>query len=380
MLYQRVVPEKMNIRRPRAVIVLVASGILFCLCYLQIVKKVIKINIESLVLRNTVDSNPDAWWTSVLCKGKTNETFKKIVLPLLMRDITPGLDNNVFLVESACKSTPTYRAWCAVESFARENPKAEVWYVMTTSAVNNTNGLPGRLLDHYPNLHVVSADLDMVFNNTLLEEFFTSGAWYRNTPWPMIQISDLLRVLLVWRYGGFYSDTDTVCLKSISPLKNVIVTSTGDRNHIANGVFHFTNRHEFITFIMSTMTKMYSPRAWGSMGPNTFNRCTREYCKLPNLQSLFPKEREDPIKCGNITVLPEYYLLPYPWNQYRKIFREGGWKNFIATHKKTYAIHAYGKVNGGMLIKVGSNSIYEGASRTFCPISYFHATANSSVF
>nr|XP_027227983.1 lactosylceramide 4-alpha-galactosyltransferase-like [Penaeus vannamei] len=369
----------MRILRSRSVFFVVTFSVALCIYYMNPMKRLLAAEIKRFNFLKINDPSP-AWWTMFICKGNENDTYTNITLPVLMRDIIPSLDKNVFLVESACKSNPSYRAWCSVESYTRENPNADVWYVMTSPIVNNTDTLPGRLLDHYPNLHFVLADLDLIFNGTVLEEFFKSGRWHKNTPWPVIQLSDLLRVVLTWRFGGFYSDTDTVCIKNVSPLENSVVTSHSRRDHISNGVFHFKHHHEFLTMVMSTMIQYYHPRSWGSMGPSTFNSCVQRSCNLKRLRDLFPTNSSDPVTCGNLTVLPEYYLLPYPWNQFRKIFEPGKWNDFVETHTKTYSIHAYGKVNKGMLVRIGSNSIYEGAARTFCPLSYFHASANNTAF
>ncbi|XP_047493089.1 lactosylceramide 4-alpha-galactosyltransferase-like [Penaeus chinensis] len=369
----------MRILRPRSIFFLVTFTAVLCVYYMDPLKRLLASELNRLNTLRLIDPGPE-WWRAHICKGNANDTYINITLPVLMRDIFPSLDKNIFLVESACKSNPAYRAWCSVESHTRENPNADVWYVMTSPIVNNTDKLPSRLLDHYPNLRIVSVDLDLVFNGTTLEEFFKSGRWHRNTPWPVIQLSDLLRVLLTWRFGGFYSDTDTVCIKDLSPLENVLVTSTTSRNHISNGVFHFYHHHEFLTMVMSTMIQMYHPKAWGSMGPSTFGSCVQRSCNLKDIRYLFPKNSSDPVTCGNVTILPEFYLLPYPWNQYRKIFEPEKWDEFVETHSHTFSIHSYGKVNGGMVVKIGSNSIYDGAARTFCPLSYFHASANHSAF
>ena len=39
-----------------------------------------------------------------------------------------------------------------------------------------------------------------------------------------VHIADVLRVLLVYKYGGFYFDTDFVILKSLKGLRNVIAS------------------------------------------------------------------------------------------------------------------------------------------------------------
>ncbi|XP_037786363.1 uncharacterized protein LOC119582204 [Penaeus monodon] len=192
---------------PKKVLV-VCFMFLVCICYLWNEESLTKLkNDRSLLYKRGEPSEiaPPMWWAKFLCKKYSKETNNSIVLPVLMRDVTPSLDKNVFLIESACKAKPTYRAWCAVESFSRVNPEADVWFVITSPTVDNADGLPARLLERYSNLYVVTTDLETVFKNTSLEDFFMSGLWHKGTPWPIIQLSDILRVALVWRFGGFYN-------------------------------------------------------------------------------------------------------------------------------------------------------------------------------
>ncbi|XP_037786376.1 lactosylceramide 4-alpha-galactosyltransferase-like [Penaeus monodon] len=122
--------------------------------------------------------------------------------------------------------------------------KEEAGFIKSLRVVRNNvtnsrhaDGLPARLLERYSNLYVVTTDLETVFKNTSLEDFFMSGLWHKGTPWPIIQLSDILRVALVWRFGGFYTDIDTVCLKDIFPLQNFVIGGHYPRNQIATERF-----------------------------------------------------------------------------------------------------------------------------------------------
>ncbi|XP_037786374.1 lactosylceramide 4-alpha-galactosyltransferase-like [Penaeus monodon] len=256
-------------------------------------------------------------------------------------------------------------------SFSRVNPEADVWFVITSPTVDNADGLPARLLERYSNLYVVTTDLETVFKNTSLEDFFMSGLWHKGTPWPIIQLSDILRVALVWRFGGFYTDIDTVCLKDIFPLQNFVIGGHYPRNQIANGAFHFLHHHQVMEDLMTKMIEGYKPSLWGSMGPFTWTRYIKKLCKIPDMQHLFPDNSSEPIKCGNISILPEEYLLPYPWWEFKQLYVPGKWQEFMATFKnKSYSIHLYENKSKGLKIIQGSDSIYEGAARNFCPVTH----------
>ncbi|XP_047492763.1 lactosylceramide 4-alpha-galactosyltransferase-like [Penaeus chinensis] len=107
------------------------------------------------------------------------------------------------------------------------------------------------------------------------------------------------------------------------------------------------------------------------MGPVTMTKIIRDLCAIPNMQHLFPENSLEPIKCGNISILPDVYLLPYPWWEFKKIYEPGKWQEFIAQFKnKSYSIHAYENKSKHLKIKQGSDSVYEGAARNFCPITH----------
>ncbi|KAG7173957.1 Lactosylceramide 4-alpha-galactosyltransferase-like 9 [Homarus americanus] len=123
-----------------------------------------------------------------------------------------GTVSNILLAETSCNPKPSYRAWCAVESLAQQNPQAVVWYVMMSQVVDLRQGVAGRLLEHYHNLRVVTVDLRQVFYNTPLMDLYTSTVWNHNTTWPAVSLSNMIRLALVWQVGGLYSDNDVVCI------------------------------------------------------------------------------------------------------------------------------------------------------------------------
>ncbi|XP_063610309.1 uncharacterized protein LOC134784229 [Penaeus indicus] len=201
------------------------------------------------------------WWREVLCEGTSQQGSRMLELPWLQRDVEPPeSDDNIFLVETACKTTPSFRVWCAIESWSRQNPSSQVWYVMTSLTVNDTDGLVSRLQEQYSNLRIVGADVEKIFEGTGLSGLFSSRKWVMNAKWPAVKLSDLIRVALLWRWGGFYTDTDTVCIKDVSPLRNVISFSNNKRNLISNGAFQFHHHHKFLELLMEVQTKSFKVR------------------------------------------------------------------------------------------------------------------------
>ncbi|XP_042857551.1 lactosylceramide 4-alpha-galactosyltransferase-like isoform X2 [Penaeus japonicus] len=320
------------------------------------------------------------WWRQVLCEGINQQGFRLTELPWLLRDVTPNAtDDNIFLVETACKTTPSFRVWCAVESWSRQNPSSQVWYVMTSLTVNDTDGLVSRLQEEYKNLRIVGADVEKIFKGTGLNNLFSSRKWIIKAKWPPVKLSDMLRVALVWRWGGFYTDTDTVCIKDVSPLRNIISFSDSKLNKISNGAFQFQQHHKFLELLMDVQTKSFAPGSWGSLGPAAVTAVAKRMCNTTDFRKL-PGDKNEPLVCGDLSLLPQKYLLPLPWTEYSRLFAKGTGEKFFSQFNSTYVIHLFSAMSRKRKLHIGDNSIYEIAAKHFCPVTFQHATANSDFF
>ncbi|KAK4326188.1 hypothetical protein Pmani_003257 [Petrolisthes manimaculis] len=152
------------------------------------------------ILSSLHSTQPDTvvaskWWKKFLCKSlPDNTTNSQFTLPLLFRDTQPTrTDYNVFLLDTACNTHPKYRAWCSVESWARQNPNLDVWYLLTSLTADNTDHLLTHLLHHYPNLNLATLDLDKIFHDLPVNKLFNSRRWTRVDTWPVEVLSNMLR-------------------------------------------------------------------------------------------------------------------------------------------------------------------------------------------
>ncbi|XP_050705391.1 lactosylceramide 4-alpha-galactosyltransferase-like, partial [Eriocheir sinensis] len=292
------------------------------------------------------------WWREAVCGNETLTTQQTgTPLKLLFRDVMPVKDNTIFLVYTSCNSRPLYRAWCAVESWARLNPDRHVWFVLTSGTVEETEHL-STLLKQYDNLQVVGADLDDLFTNTPLESFYSGRNWTRKDTWPIIHMSDMLRVLLLWHFGGVYSDTDLINLRPFTlPLNGIGMESS---NVLANGFLCFHANHPFLSYLMNIMPQQFEPKTWGSIGIWALTRAAKETCKK-DLADLYKRA---PVACsGNFTLYPTLSFYPLHWNIYWKFFSPGGGKDFDKMiTSKSFGAHLWNKLTKDMFVKVNNNT------------------------
>lgn len=250
---------------------------------------------------------------------------------------------------------------------------------MTSLTVNDTDGLVSRLQEQYSNLRVVGADVEKIFEGTGLHDLFSSRKWIMKAKWPAVKLSDLIRVAILWRWGGFYTDTDTVCIKDVSPLRNIISFSNNKRNHISNGAFQFKHHHKFLELLMEVQTKRFKPASWASLGPEAVSTVAKKLCNITDWSNL-PGSKDDPVECGDLTLLPPKYLLPLDWTQNKRLFAKGSGEYFFSKFNSTYVIHLFSALTRNKKLHIGENSIYEVAAKTFCPVTFKHATADSDSF
>ena len=68
---------------------------------------------------------------------------------------------------------------------------------------------------------------------------------------------------MIFRYGGWYSDMDTITVAKSDHLENV-VASSGD--FVANGNLIFSARNGFLRRLMIQAEKKYTGVGWNSLG------------------------------------------------------------------------------------------------------------------
>ena len=85
------------------------------------------------------------------------------------------------------------------------------------------------------------------------ESFFVDGSYQRSES-RVVHLSDALRVLLVWRLGGLYLDTDYVVINDMSQYRNSLVNNGHDS--LTNCAFSFSPRykmHSSVNLIQATV-------------------------------------------------------------------------------------------------------------------------------
>lgn len=149
------------------------------------------------------------------------------------------------------------RQACAIESAALLNPNWDV-FVLSAAPVglpNNTHRIPTiiRALQTYPNIFMRNINLWTYAANTPLAEWFSTDELF-TSQYLNSHISDFLRYVSLYKFGGTYLDLDVVVQKTF---ENLTANYAGaeSANFVAAGVINF--QHDGIGHEIADMCVRY---------------------------------------------------------------------------------------------------------------------------
>lgn len=152
---------------------------------------------------------------------------------------------------------------CALESAAAKNPGARVFLF---SNALRCDALGPALAER---IHLVRFDYATVFAPyPEVAAWYASGAWYGD--FAVNNLSNLLRLALLHRYGGVYLDTDVLSLRGIAKAR---VNSLGlqAEDEVNNAVLVFRRGHSLLRAAMADAVAQFKG-VWGNQGPGLLTR------------------------------------------------------------------------------------------------------------
>jgi len=97
----------------------------------------------------------------------------------------------------------------------------------------------------------------------------------------VVNYSDLVRLLVLYRYGGMYLDaSDTLLLKPITELGVANAVGWEHQGTLSNGAMLFESKHSFLTHCLENYGNDYRPELWGHQGPALITRTLRKLAYL----------------------------------------------------------------------------------------------------
>ena len=190
--------------------------------------------------------------TLYLVQSPKPQRIWKSTLPKLDYDEVPPSESIFFVETNDEVSEIRGRTLCALESAARLNPDKQVFFLATH--MSNIATVPN-YISQYRNVHIRSFDISELAADTELQELWESGQVQASEHF-LSHCSDLLRFLLLTRFGGMYMDQDVLSVKPLpKDIPNFLV-SEGNNHFLTSAVLRLEQNHPILDIVRSRLVKL----------------------------------------------------------------------------------------------------------------------------
>lgn len=288
-------------------------------------------------------------------------------------DMVPSIRKSyqqIFFLETSCAERPhcparlSARQICGIESVARLHPNHLVYVLIVNSDGFQLKEKTDLLQNvfQYDNVYLRKVNLTKYAQNTPLEQFFAKKLYlksnYMNT-----HLSDILRFLTLWKYGGLYLDTDIVCLKSFRALgMNYVAAESPDS--IGSSVIQFGDDklgRLMAEQCLEELNATFDGTKWAHNGPGVLTRVISRLCGT-KLTDFMTQEA-----CSGFQVLPIEAFAPVSFDYTELFFKHGYTEDVMSLIKKAYIVHIFNHLNKGIPVLKTSNVAYARLAKQYCP-------------
>ncbi|CAO2813600.1 unnamed protein product [Amaranthus hypochondriacus] len=283
----------------------------------------------------------------------------------------------------------------SLESILKSHPNDCVIIISKIMASKYGKNLIKPYLEKGYFILTIAPDFPMIFHGTpaqnWLERLINGGIDPGKIPITQ-NLSNLLRIVVLYKYGGVYFDSDMIILKSVYGLRNCIGIQELDQQtnewiSVNNAVLIFDKNHPLLFRFLDEFNSSFNGNLWGHNGPFMATRVIKkvghdsEHLSLSNLvyptyrnyeQSLgkdgddnsYPYRRmlpnEDDLRYS-FSLLSPMAFYPVDWGKIKKFFltpqrKEVNWANslFNKVNEESYGVHLWNKVSRSLKIEEGS--------------------------
>nr|XP_033806571.1 lactosylceramide 4-alpha-galactosyltransferase [Geotrypetes seraphini]XP_033806572.1 lactosylceramide 4-alpha-galactosyltransferase [Geotrypetes seraphini]XP_033806573.1 lactosylceramide 4-alpha-galactosyltransferase [Geotrypetes seraphini]XP_033806574.1 lactosylceramide 4-alpha-galactosyltransferase [Geotrypetes seraphini] len=281
-------------------------------------------------------------------------------VPYTLSSSSPLSGHGIYFLETSDQTNPNFLVMCSLESAARAHPKIKVTFLMKgLRKPARPKNLGISLLRCFPNIEIRPLNLSDLFANTPFASWYASSQ-FRWKPYRLPILSDACRLAIMWKYGGFYLDTDFIVLKNLKNLTNSLGIQS---NYLLNGAFlSFEQGHKFIEICMQDFVDNYNAWIWGHQGPQLYTRVFKKWCSIKRLR--------DRRVCHGVSTLPPEAFYPIRWQDWMKYFEAITTTDFNKLFQNTYAAHVWNTKSQRTGLKLGSKTILDQLYSNYCPSTY----------
>lgn len=253
------------------------------------------------------------------------------------------------------------------------NPDLDV-FVLFSYEVGFLNTTPLPLIDAlmtYTNVFLRQFKVEDFVKDSPLEEWFKNGK-ISSSRYYVYHVSDILRVLTLWKYTGLYLDGDVIVRKPVSTVGTNFACIQED-GLINSAIMSFDDKlgRSLAEKNFKEVIDHFNGDAWTGNGPEVLSNLVKEMCNTTDPHKMTRKN------CGGFEVLPTEacYAINYPEGS-QKFFNSVFLEEVLHKTKDSFAIHFWNVMTGSASALTSSNAPYVIIAREYCPKVYAASGSN----
>ena len=265
--------------------------------------------------------------------------------------------NSFFLVETSGRIQLTSKELCVLESVAKYHPTNQVYLLLTSPIFQDENfevvkKKYGNLQAKY--LHVPS----LIYGSPI-----SDLSWIEiieNSKYSVSHLSDLIRYLILYNFGGTYLDLDALVIKALPNLTNFLGRESLQYEYLAAGVLRFQRDHPILVRFLQYLKYNFDGQDWSANGPTLVTRVMQELCRTPALSQMTSDT------CLGIHVFDPQAFYPVPWRNWKDLYKT----ELNHELNDSYSVHLWGRHSRQIKLEdLPEKTAIIKLAKTHCPIT-----------
>ncbi|XP_058763308.1 uncharacterized protein LOC131636717 [Vicia villosa] len=288
----------------------------------------------------------------ILKSNKLAKQFHARIQQFLKKN---SCDTQFFMTWISPSTSFGEREFLSIESLFKVQPQACL--TILSRSLDSIHGykILKPFIDKGFKVQAITPNLPFLFKSTLAESWFHELRKGKRDPGeiPLFQnLSNLIRLAILYKYGGVYLDMDFILLKPLNGLRNCIGAQSMDLGfkhwtRLNNAVLIFDKNHPLLLRFIDEFALTFDGNKWGHNGPYLVSRVVEKLGKRHGL---------------DFTILPPMAFYPVDWIKIDGFFRKGNsrveekWVEAKLNQlgSETYGVHLWNKQSSGLVIEEGS--------------------------
>lgn len=286
---------------------------------------------------------------------------------ILSAKVQPSDGANVFFIETGDETVNvslTARQACAVESAAMTNPHLKIFLVYSSrDRLRNLKVTEEfKSILSYPNVHINYLNKVEFSEGTPMDEFMRSGK-LEKSKFRVVHTSDAIRLLILWKYGGSYLDTDMIVQKKLDSVpSNFACLQSSDE--INNAFLNFDQNagRGLVEHFIDDFVKNFDGKSFISNGPILVTRVLKRICETNDMEKIIKMKT-----CQGFHAIDLSACYKVRWKDWPKFMDEQHGDEIVNFVSESLVVHFWNHDTSTRILKKTSNAAYIKLAKLFCP-------------